>query len=83
MNENPQDHDVFRGPSVRVEVGESGDMTTYSLGSSGGLFPHTADRSGGSRLFYRYILRTTKGVDITFPPDGYEEVRFSSEADAP
>ena len=58
-------------------------MTTYQLGSSGGLFSHSADRSGGSILYYRYILRTTKGVDITYPPDGYEEARFSSEADAP
>ena len=58
-------------------------LSTFPLGSSGGLFSHTADRSGGSRLYYRYILMTTMGVDITFPPDGYEEVRFSPEADAP
>ena len=69
--------------SVSIEVGEPGSMTTYPLGSSGGLFSHSIDRGGRSSVFYRYILRTTKGVDITYPPDGYEEVRFASESDPP
>jgi PKD repeat protein len=67
---------------VIVEAGDGVIFANHTCAVSFGTYSYTMDRAGRTFLFYRYKVRTDEGT-ITFPPDGFSEVRYDHESIGP
>jgi len=67
---------------VRIETGSGTSFSNHTMSVSGGYYNFALSGHSGP-LQYRYWVRTLRGSDISFPPDGYEELRFGGESDGP